>query len=258
MLALVSPAKKLDYENRSPMADHTESQFQKHTAKLTDILKGYSKDKIQSLMHLSDNLGQLNYDRYQGFEDKCTPNNSKQAAYAFKGDTYVGLDAETLSKDNMQYAQEHLGILSGLYGLLRPLDLMQPYRLEMGTKLHNERGEDLYDFWGDLITEAVNDTLKGHKDNSVISLASNEYIKAVKPKGLNGNFITCNFKEMKNGAPKTIGLFAKRARGAMARYMIQNRIEQPEGLKGFDLDGYIYQASLSDENNLTFLRDQES
>ncbi len=257
MLALVSPAKKLDYENRSPSADFTQPQFQSQTAELTSILKGYSKSKIQSLMHLSDNLGQLNYDHYQGFKDEFTPNNSKQAAYAFKGDTYVGLDAETLSEEDMEYAQDHLGILSGLYGLLRPLDLMQPYRLEMGTKLGNARGEDLYDFWGDLITNAVNAAIKDHKDTSVISLASNEYIKAVKPKGLNGDFITCNFKEMKNGAPKTIGLFAKRARGAMARYIIQNRIETPEGLKGFDADGYVFLENLSDDSNLTFLRDQE-
>lgn len=258
MLALVSPAKKLDNKNRSPISDNTQPQFQKDTAELTKILKGYSKDKIQKLMSLSDNLGQLNYDRYQGFEGKFTPNNSKQAVYAFKGDTYVGLDAETLSKDDMQYAQDHLAILSGLYGLLRPLDLMQPYRLEMGTKLLNDRGEDLYDFWGGLITNALNDAVKNHKDNSVISLASNEYINAVKPKGLNGNFITCHFKEMKNGAPKTIGLFAKRARGAMARYMIQNRIETPDGLKGFDTDGYVFEPTLSDDKNLTFLRDQES
>ncbi len=258
MLALVSPAKKLDFDNRSPISDHTQPQFQDHIAELTGVLKGYSKDKVQALMHLSDKLGQLNYDRYQGFEHDFTPTNSKQAAYAFKGDTYVGLEAETLNQDDMQYAQNHLGILSGLYGLLRPLDLMQPYRLEMGTKLHNSRGEDLYDFWGDLITNAANDALKGHKDNSVISLASNEYIKSIQPKNLDGQFITCHFKEMKSGAPKTIGLFAKRARGAMARYMIQNRIETPEGLKSFDTDGYAFEASLSDENNFTFLRDQES
>ena len=174
--------------------------------------------------------------------------------YAFRGDTYVGLDADSLSQDDATYAQDHLGLLSGLYGLLRPLDLMQPYRLEMGTKIANDRGEDLYDFWGDKITEAVNTATQGHNNRAVISLASNEYIKAIKPKALEGDFITCHFKEIKDGVPKTIGLFAKRARGMMARYMIQNRVEQPEDLKGFDSDGYSFAADLSDEQNFTFIR----
>lgn len=257
MLALVSPAKKLDFENRSPLPKHSQPAFQKETLELSGILKGKSRAEIQNLMRLSDKLAELNYDRYQAFEKNFTPSNSKQAAYAFKGDTYVGLDAGSLSADDMEFAQNSLGILSGLYGLLRPLDLMQPYRLEMGTKLANDNGEDLYDFWGDSITQAVNRAVESHTDKAVVCLASNEYIKAVQPKALKGNFITCDFKEMKNGAPKTIGLFAKRARGAMARYMIQNRIDAPEGLKGFDLDGYVFQPSLSDERTLTFLRDRE-
>lgn len=258
MLALISPAKKLDYDAPAPIERSTQHAFQKDTAALIKILSGYSKDKIQSLMKLSDKLGQLNYDRYQGFEEDFTPHNSKQAAYAFMGDTYVGLEAPTLSAEDMDFAQDHLGILSGLYGMLRPLDLMQPYRLEMGTKLPNPAGEDLYDFWGQRITQAVNEAVKNHEDKSVISLASNEYIKAVQPKALDGAFITCHFKEVKNGEPKTIGLFAKRARGAMARYIIQNRIETPGALKGFDTDGYIFNTSLSDDTNLIFLRDQKS
>lgn len=257
MLALVSPAKKIDFENRSPLSENSQPAFQKQITELVAILKRRSKSDIQNLMHLSDKLAELNYDRYQGFEKNFTPHNSKQAAYAFKGDTYVGLDAESLSKDDIDFAQKSLGILSGLYGFLRPLDLIQPYRLEMGTKLVNPHGENLYDFWDNTITNAVNDATKTHKNKSVICLASNEYIKVVQPKGLNGAFITCDFKEMKNGAPKTIGLFAKRARGAMARYMIQNRIKTPEKLKNFDIDGYVFQPSLSDETKFTFLRDQE-
>jgi len=254
MLALISPAKKLDYKTDVPVQKHTQCAFLDETQTLVDILKDKSKSDIQNLMHLSDKLGQLNYDRYQTYQTPFTPDNARQAAYAFSGDTYVGLDAYTLSADDMDYAQDHLGLLSGLYGLLRPLDLMQPYRLEMGTKLNNERGEDLYDFWGDMIAKACNATTKNHKDRSIISLASNEYIKSVKPKNLDGDFITCHFKEMKNGAPKTIGLFAKRARGMMARYIITNRIETTSGLKGFDSDGYTFQESLSDDTNLTFLR----
>ncbi len=257
MLALISPAKKLDFEAKAPISKSTQLRFQEETQVLVGILKKKSKKDIQSLMSLSDNLGQLNYERYQGFESDFMPDNSKQAVYAFRGDTYVGLDADSLSAQDVDFAQKHLGILSGLYGFLRPLDLIQPYRLEMGTTLGNKRGEDLYDFWGNLITAAVNEAVQGHKDQSVICLASNEYIKAVKPKKLNGGFVTCDFKEMKNGAPKTIGLFAKRARGAMARYMIQNRIETPHGLKSFNADGYAFQPKMSDEKTLVFVRDQE-
>lgn len=257
MLALVSPAKKLDFETKDEVSGATQPQFSDDTFELVSHLKKLSQGKIKSLMHLSDNLAQLNYDRYQGFEEKFTNDNAKAAVYAFRGDTYVGLDADTLGAKDLDFAQNHLGILSGLYGMLRPLDLMQPYRLEMGTKFANPRGEDLYDFWGDKIAAMCNEVVKDHKNKSVISLASNEYIKAVKPKALEGDFITCDFKEMKNGAPKTIGLFAKRARGMMARYMIQNRIETPDGLKDFNTDGYVFQPAMSNEKTYTFLRDQE-
>lgn len=256
MLALISPSKKLDFESAWDTSAYTQSDFSDHTQELVDTAKTLSQAKIQSLMKLSDKLGALNYNRYQRYAMPFTPDNAKPAAYMFRGDTYVGLDADTLSVDDIDFAQGHLRILSGLYGLLRPLDLMQPYRLEMGTKLYNPRGEDLYDFWGDILTVACNDALKSHKDNSVISLASNEYIKSIKPKQLDGAFITCHFKEMKDSVPKTIGIFAKRARGMMARYMIQNRIETPSALKGFNQDGYEFIAALSDDTNYTFLRDQ--
>ena len=207
-------------------------------------------------MKISEKLGDLNHDRFQRFSTPFTPKNARHAAYAFRGDTYVGLEADNLSKSDLNYAQDHLRILSGLYGLLRPLDLIQAYRLEMGTKLKNKKGEDLYDFWNDQLAKACNDCVKDHKDNAIISLASNEYIKAVKPKELKSPLITCHFKEVKNGTPKTIGLFAKRARGSMARYIIQNKIEKRDGLKKFKNDGYNYSDSLSDSTNFVFLREQ--
>lgn len=254
MLALVSPAKKLDFESDWMGDKHSQPALIDDAKILADVAKDMSKAELQSLMKISDKLADLNYTRFQNFTTPFTAANARPAAYAFKGDTYVGLEAETLSDNDMDFAQDHLGILSGLYGLLRPLDLMQPYRLEMGKKLKNPRGEDLYDFWGDIITRACNDATKGHKDNSVICLASNEYIKSVKPKALDGAFITCHFKEMKDGAPKVIGIFAKKARGMMARYMIQNRIETPEDLKNFDVDGYAFDKATSDAENYVFIR----
>lgn len=254
MLALVSPAKKLDFESDWMGDKHSQPALIDDAKILADVAKDMSKAELQNLMKLSDKLADLNYTRFQNFTTPFTAANARPAAYAFKGDTYVGLEAETLSDDDMDFAQDHLGILSGLYGLLRPLDLMQPYRLEMGKKLKNPRGEDLYDFWGDIITRACNDATKSHKNNSVICLASNEYIKSVKPKALDGAFITCHFKEMKDGAPKVIGLFAKRARGSMARYMIQNRIEEPESLKDFDINGYTFDKTASDAENYVFIR----
>lgn len=258
MLALVSPAKKLDFDSEWFGGKHSQPQLLKESQKLVDNLKAKSQSEIRSLMKLSDSLGTLNYERYQSFSTPFTAANARPAVLAFRGDTYIGLDADTLNKKDMDFAQEHLGILSGLYGVLRPLDLIQPYRLEMGTRLSNSRGESLYDFWGDKLTKACNEITKSHKERSVICLASNEYIKAIQPKNLDGNFITCHFKEIKNGVPKTIGLFAKRARGMMARYMIQNRIEIPKKLQGFNADGYGFAADLSDEQNYVFLRDQEN
>jgi len=256
MLALISPAKKLDFESQCHATGSTQPALLSHTIELSQSTKALSQAQIQSLMKLSDRLGALNYQRYQRFSPPFTESNARPAITAFRGDTYVGLDADSLSDEDMDFAQNHLGILSGFYGLLRPKDLMQPYRLEMGTRLKNSRGHDLYDFWSDFITCACNDALKTHKDNSVICLASKEYTQVIQPQDLDGAFITCHFKEMKNGAPKVIGLFAKRARGMMARYMIQNRIETPEGLKNFDRDGYRFMEDLSDIQNYVFLRDQ--
>lgn len=257
MLALISPAKKMDYQSNWTADNTTQPVLLDEAAKLIKVAQSLSQADIQKLMKLSDALGSLNYDRYQSYSPPFTKDNARPAMLAFQGDTYVGLDAATLKDTDITYAQSHLGILSGLYGLLRPLDLMQAYRLEMGTKLTNSRGKDLYEFWEGRITQACNGILKTHKNKTVISLASNEYIKAIQPKQLDGPFITCHFKEMKNGAPKVIGLFAKRARGMMARYMIQNKIEEPAGLKDFTEGGYKFQPSLSSEADYVFLRNQE-
>ena len=256
MLALISPAKKMDFGSKNNLSTYTQPRFLDHSHELVDTAKNLSSNQLQNLMKISEKLADLNHERFQQFSTLFTPENARPAVNAFRGDTYVGLDADTLSNDDLSYAQSHLGILSGLYGLLRPLDLMQAYRLEMGTKLSNPRGENIYDFWGEIITKACNDLVASHKDQSIISLASNEYIKAVKPKALNSPFITCHFKELKDGKTKTIGLFAKRARGKMARFIIQNRIETPEGLKKFKKDGYDFMPSLSDKKNYVFIREK--
>lgn len=256
MLALVSPAKKMDFDSNYAVQNCTQPRFMEDTQELVKVAKKLSSQDLQNLMKISEKLGDLNHQRFKQFKTPFTNDNSHPAVLAFRGDTYVGLDADTLSADDLKYAQKHLGILSGLYGVLRPLDLIQAYRLEMGTKLNNKRGEDLYDFWDDALTKACEKSVKGHKDASIISLASNEYIKAIKPKNLTVPFVTCHFKELKNGTPKTIGLFAKRARGAMARYMIQNRVETAKDLKKFKADGYKFVSDLSDDENFVFLREK--
>jgi len=260
MLALISPAKKLDFECDWNVAKPTKPDLLKESKVLVDAVRELSKKKLQTLMKLSNPLAELNYNRFQDFATPFTVANARPAVTAFRGDTYVGLDADTLKAKDLEYAQKHLYILSGLYGLLRPLDLIQAYRLEMGTKLKNPRGKDLYDFWGGLITDAVNNAVsddKTHKDKTIVSLASNEYIKALKPKDLKGAFVTCHFKEGKGTDAKVVGLFAKRARGMMARYIIQNRIESPKGLKDFNADGYKFVSSLSDDGNYVFTRSKQ-
>lgn len=254
MLALISPAKKLDMEQPAPVEDFSQPQFITETLELVASLRKLSRAELGGLMKLSDKLTELNYERYRRFAPEFDLTTAKQAVYAFQGDTYVGLQAHDFDKEDLVYAQEHLAILSGLYGLLRPLDLMQAYRLEMGTKLKTDKGATLYDFWADKLTNAVNTATEGHKDRTVVNLASNEYISAVQPDDFAAGMITPQFKEMKDGKPKMIGLFAKRARGMMARYMTQNRIETPEGLKDFDLDGYKFQPKGSSDDTYLFLR----
>jgi cytoplasmic iron level regulating protein YaaA (DUF328/UPF0246 family) len=257
VLALISPAKKLDTDNEAPLGDFTLPRQLDNSEELVDTVRGLGKSRLQALMKLSDALTDLNYGRYERFTTPFSPINAKQAVFMFRGDTYVGLDADTLSKDDLTYAQKHLGILSGLYGVLRPLDLIQPYRLEMGSKLSTERGKDLYEFWGSRLTDACNEVTASHTDRTVVSLASNEYIRSIQPQSLAGPFVTCHFKEMKDGTPKTIGLVAKKARGRMARFMVQNRIAGADDLRGFGEDGYAFDPELSSDDDLVFVRDRQ-
>ena len=256
MLALISPAKKLDFESETTMAAHSQPDFLDQADKLVAAARKLSRAKLARTMNLSKNLADLNYQRFQDFTPPFDLGNAKQAALVFNGDTYIGLQASTFDKKDFEFAQDHLRIISGLYGLLRPLDLIQPYRLEMGARFSPPRKKDLYDFWSGSLTDAIEKELAGHTDKSIINLASNEYFKAIDKKRINGNLITPAFKEIKDGETRMIGLFAKQARGMMARYMIQNRIQEPEGLKKFNLGGYKYQKALSTENQWVFTRKQ--
>jgi len=254
MLALLSPAKKMDFNRTSLPADHTNLKLQKDTAELLETARKQKADDLKRLMKISDDLSTLNYQRFQAMTFPFTPDNAKQAAYAFNGDTYTGLDITTIKPEDVAYAQDHVRILSGLYGLVRPLDLIQPYRLEMGTRLPTSRGENLYDFWGDRLAEAINEELASHSNKTVINLASNEYFKAVRKKVLAYPVITPVFKEVKGGVAKVIGFPAKRARGMMARYISQHRIERPEDLKAFNEAGYNYQPDMSSDSEYHFYR----
>jgi len=207
-------------------------------------------------MKVSTKIADLNFDRYEAWKKPFTPKNAKQAILAFKGDVYTGLDAESFKADDFKFAQNHLRVLSGLYGLLRPLDLMQPYRLEMGTKLDTEEGKNLYEFWGSDITQGLNKQLKKIKSDTLINLASNEYFKSVKSKELNATIITPAFKEYKNGEYKMIGIYAKKARGLLSRYIIKNMLSDPEDFKSFNEEGYRFNKTLSKGNNWVFTRKQ--
>lgn len=254
MLMVISPAKTLDYESLLATSDHTQPAFLEDARELIDQLKELEPHQISNLMGISDKLGQLNAERYQSWHTPFTPNNARQAVLAFKGDVYTGLDAESFSDDDFEFAQNHLRILSGLYGLLRPLDLMQPYRLEMGTRFANHRGKDLYAFWGNTLTSALNELLM--KDDKVlINLASNEYFRSVQARHLDARVVTPQFKDWKNGQYKMISFYAKKARGLMCRYAIQNRITQVSDLKGFNLAGYAFSEEQSSGDQWVFLRD---
>ena len=254
MLIVISPAKKLDYETPAKIKKSTMPDFLDDSQELIDVLRNYSAMDLAELMHLSMNLAELNFDRYFQWHADYDASESKQCLLAFKGDVYAGMDAESFSAKDLDFAQSHLRILSGLYGLLRPLDLMMPYRLEMGTRLENARGKNLYEFWGDTITDAINKQLKAQKDDVLINLASNEYFKSVKPKKVDGRIITPQFKEFKNGQYKMIGIYAKRARGLMSRYILLNRLSDPDEIKSFDAEGYAFNAELSKGDNWVFTR----
>lgn len=258
MLVVVSPAKNLDYSTRLPFDSATNPQLLEEAEALVARCQSLSPADLSSLMSISDKLATLNANRFAEFSTPFTKDNARPAVYAFNGDVYTGLDAYSLTEKDMDYAQDHLRILSGLYGVLRPLDLMQAYRLEMGTKLDNERGSDLYAFWGEKITETLNKALAAQGDNVLINLASNEYFKSVKKKALDGMIITPVFKDYKNGKYKVISFFAKKARGLMARYIIENQVADVEGLKNFDADGYTFDEQQSSSTELVYLRNQEA
>jgi cytoplasmic iron level regulating protein YaaA (DUF328/UPF0246 family) len=254
MLIVISPAKTLDYETPAKTKTFTLPDYLDDSAELIHRMREFSALDIAELMHVSSKIAELNFDRFEAWNKNFTEKNAKQAVLAFKGDVYTGLDAESFSSKDFKFAQSHLRILSGLYGLLRPLDLMQPYRLEMGTKLSNERGKNLYEFWGNTLTDGLNVQLKKIKSEYLINLASNEYFKAVKPKQINGEVITPAFKEYKNGDYKMIGFYAKKARGLLSRYIIQNQLSDIEDIKSFDVEGYKFNKSLSKGNNWVFTR----
>ncbi|WP_150301242.1 peroxide stress protein YaaA [Pseudomonas profundi] len=257
MLMVISPAKTLDYETPPSTERHTLPRHLEHSKELIEILQDKSVQDIAKLMKLSDKLAALNVARYGSWSETFTTENSKQALLAFKGDVYTGLAAEDFSEADFDFAQKHLRMLSGLYGTLRPLDLMQPYRLEMGTKLANPRGKDLYAFWDERISESLNQALAEQGDDILLNLASQEYFGAVKPRALKARVIDTVFKDRKNGEYKIISFYAKKARGLMARYVIKERVTDPEGLKDFDLDGYRFNSASSSANKLVFLREEQ-
>lgn len=256
MLMVISPAKTLDFETPPTTERFTQPQYLDHAQELITQLRELSPAQIGELMHLSDKLSGLNAARFGSWTPAFTPRNAKQAILAFKGDVYTGLDAETLGETDLDYAQQHLRMLSGLYGLLRPLDLMQPYRLEMGTKLTNARGKDLYAFWGNRISEWLNEALAEQGDDILLNLASNEYFSAVKRPALKARVIDTEFRDQKNGQYKIISFYAKKARGMMSRFVISERIDKPEHLKQFDVQGYRFSKDLSTADKLIFLRDE--
>lgn len=257
MLILVSPAKTLDYDNPAITQEHTLPALLQHSELLIDTCRQLTPADIASLMKVSDKIAGLNAARFASWTADFNLDNAKQALFAFRGDVYTGLDADSLSESSLQRAQARLRILSGLYGLLRPLDLMQPYRLEMGTRLANSRGSNLYQFWGDIITEQVNKALAEQGDELIVNLASNEYFKSVKPKLLNGQLITPIFKDHKNGQYKVISFYAKKARGMMARYLLDNDVKDYQGVIKFDCAGYYYSEAESTQHEPVFLREAQ-
>lgn len=257
MKLVISPAKTLDFESAPVTKTHSNPSFLANSQQLIDQLKELSQADVASLMKLSDKLAALNVARFGSWEPPFTPENAKQAILAFKGDVYTGLDAEHFSEDDFSFAQDHMRILSGLYGLLKPLDLIQPYRLEMGTKFANSRGKNLYEFWDMLLTDTLNKEFSNEKEPVLINLASNEYFKAIKVKSLQAEIITPVFKDWKNGQYKMISFYAKKARGLMAAYIIKNRLKDPEQLKCFDSEGYYFSQEQSTGNEWVFLRDHE-
>lgn len=256
MLITLSPSKGQDFETPSPSSIYTVPDQLEDSQLLINEAKKLDVKDVRELMDVSENIAILNVERFHTWHLPFTPENAKPALFAFKGDVYSGIQKDQYSDDDLAYAQDHLRILSGLYGALRPMDLIQPYRLEMKTKLKNPRGENLYQFWGDRITEKLNEVLEKQQDKVLVNLASNEYFKAVKPKKLKGDLLNINFKETKGGKSRVIAIFAKRARGMMTDYILRNRIEDREAIKDFGTGGYSFSAQESTDQNWVFTRPQ--
>ena len=254
MLTLISPAKTLDFDTPSVTNKSSEADFLADSAELVELMRKQTPRKLTKMMGISPKLAELNVDRFQNWNLPFTKDNAKQAILAFRGDVYLGLEAELYNQRDFTFVQKNLRILSGLYGLLKPLDLIQPYRLEMKTKLKNARGKDLYSFWGDSIATAVTDELATHKNRTLINLASNEYFKSVNQALLPGKVVTPVFKDFSGGSYKILSFFAKKARGAMASFIVKNRINKTDQIKEFDVDGYKYNCDLSNEFNWVFTR----
>lgn len=256
MIITLSPSKGQDFIEPAKTKKHTTPVALDDSQLLIKELRKVKVGELQDLMSVSENIAKLNVDRVKKFTTPFTSSNAKQAIFAFKGDVYSGINIEEFSADDLAYAQKHLRILSGLYGCLRPLDLIQPYRLEMKTKLKNPRGENLYQFWDERITDRLNAELAKQQEPVLVNLASNEYFKSVKTKLLKGRLLNINFKETKDGKTRIVAIFAKRARGMMTNYVLRNRIEKPEDLKKFKVAGYRFSKADSDENQWTFVRPQ--
>jgi len=253
MIIVISPSKTLDFSSHQ-FQSHTTPRQLEQSQSLINTVKQLSPEQLSNLMKISDKLSQLNWQRYKDFKTPFSLNNAKQALLAFKGDVYGGIDSDNYNDDDFNFAQQHLRILSGLYGALRPLDLIQAYRLEMGTRLLNPQGKNLYEFWDKQVTELLNQDFDGRDTPVLINLASTEYFKVIKPKLLNARILTLAFKENKSGTYKTIGIHAKRARGLMTNFIIKNRLTEVEHVKSFDLDQYAFNDGLSSENEWVFSR----
>jgi cytoplasmic iron level regulating protein YaaA (DUF328/UPF0246 family) len=256
MLTVISPAKTLDFDTPTVTDAFTQPVHLTQSRKLVRRMRQLSGQELSKLMHVSDNIADLNQQRFKKWKTPFNPENARQAIFAFKGDVYIGLDAYSMTAQNVDFAQDHLRILSGLYGLLRPLDLMQPYRLEMGTRIDTDMGNNLYQFWDGRITKTLNQELKQSGSNSLINLASNEYFKSIKPKLLKADVITPVFKDYNKGSYQVIGFFAKKARGLMTRYLIDNEIDNPATLKDFSAEGYAFNTAMSNSNEWVFTRRQ--
>ncbi len=256
MLTLLSPAKKLNFDAPQTALEPTAPRLTADTVELAKVAKKQTPADLKRLMHISDALAELNADRFKAFNLKGQSNSAKMAGLVFDGDVYWGLDADTLDDAELQYAQNHVRILSGLYGVLRPLDAIQAYRLEMGTKLETKRGKSLYDFWGRTIADTLNDDLEGHADSTIVNLASNEYFKAVDKKALGQPVITAKFLNVKDGEARALMYYAKFARGLMARWIVRNRVERAADLRDFDVEGYKLDKKASSDIELVFSRKQ--